>query len=293
MYMIIMKVVPEGARLKGLLAALGGTVLTSFDSVFIRLSGTGGVNTAFLFGFFTMISMAIIIQTKDKRGLFVTLRENGWPSFVSGFLMLGSASSFILSIKHTNVANTMIIMGCQPVFTAILSWIFLKEKTDKTLWAAMLIVVAGIIIVVHGSVESGNLIGDLLAFATVIFLSINRIVQRKYKEISRTAIVGTGGFLISVVMFLFADIESFTAETWIIMGIMGLCSAPLGRVLNGVSTRYILAVESSMITLSVSVFSTLWAFIFFNEIPPFTTLTGGAIIITTISVYILSELRSA
>ena len=55
---IIKSLFPKEARIKGIFAALGGTVLISFDSVFVRLSGTGGVNTAFLFGLFTMISIS-------------------------------------------------------------------------------------------------------------------------------------------------------------------------------------------------------------------------------------------
>ena len=66
----------------------------------------------------------MIVQAIDERGLVRTIKENGWPSALSGFLMLGSASAFILSIKHAAVANTVIIMGCQPVLMAILSWFF-------------------------------------------------------------------------------------------------------------------------------------------------------------------------
>lgn len=287
----IKTIIPEDARTKGIAAALAGTLLISFDSVFIRLSGTGGVNTAFLFGLFTMISMTLILRTTDRRGVTGALKEGGWPVAVSGLLMFGSATAFILSIKHTAIANTVVIIGSRPVLTAIFSWIFLREKADKALWLAIFTVMCGIGVVVSGSLKSVNLMGDSLALLAVVFLALNGTLQRKYREMSRTAVVGTAGFFLAVVMFFFADIRSFTPATWLIMGCMGLASAPVGRVLNAVSTRYILAAEAAMFTLSLSVFSTLWAYLLFNEAPPAATLVGGGIILGTICAYILFTLK--
>jgi drug/metabolite transporter (DMT)-like permease len=285
------KVFMEDERTKGMASALGGTLLISFDSVFVRLSGTGGVNTVFLFGLFTMISMSAILQITDRRGIAGTLKEDGWPVFMSGLLMFGSASAFILSIKHTSVANTVIIMGSRPVLTALFSWIFLRERASAALWLAMLTVIGGIVVVVSGSLESGNLLGDCLALAAVVFLALNGTLQRKYKKMSRTAVVGLAGFFLAATLVFFADIGSFTASTWVIMGMMGLASAPFGRVLNAVATRYIPAAEAAMLNLSLSVFATLWAFLLFGEIPAAATLAGGGIILGTIAVYIAASVK--
>jgi drug/metabolite transporter (DMT)-like permease len=276
----------QDKRIIGFASGLAGSVLISFDSIYIRLSGTGGVNTVFLFGLFAMISMFSLVQMTDERRLAGTLREDGWPLVLSGLLMLGSATTFILSIKHTIVANTVIIMGGRPVVTALFSWFFLKEKANRNLIIAIGVLLAGFSVVMSGSAGSGHLLGDFYAFLTVVFLGLNGTLQRHYKKISRSAVVGMAGFFMAVVMFYFADIASFTWKTWVVMGIMGLTTAPAGRVLNAVSTRYILAAESAMMTLSVSVFAPIWAILLFGERPSFTTLAGGVLIIGTIFVYI-------
>nr|WP_320049400.1 DMT family transporter [uncultured Desulfuromonas sp.] len=288
---ILKKIAMGDARSKGILAALLGTLLISFDSVFVRLSGTNGVNTVFLFGFFTVISMSAMLQATDQRGIVGTLKEDGWPVVVSGLLMFGSASCFILSIKYTAVANTVIVMASRPVLTAIFSWIFLKETADKALWLAIALVVGGIAVVITGSLESVHLLGDALALVCVMFLAANGTLQRKYKKMSRTAVVGIAGVALAGALLPFTDIASFTPTTWLIMAAMGLLSAPFGRVLTGVATRYILAAEAAMISMSMSVFSTLWAFVLFHEIPPLTTLAGGGLILGSISAYILLKVR--
>jgi len=282
----VKEILPSNSRNKGRFAALGGGLLLSFDSVFIRLSGAGGFDTAFLFGMFSAISMALVIQVTSKKGLVQTLLEGGWPIVFSALLIVGSASTFVLSIKHTSVANTVLIMSARPVFTALASWLFLKEKSSKLLLLAIVGVMCGIFIVVNGSLGGGSLLGDGLAVVTVICLGLNGSLWRRYKAMSRFAVVGLGGFFIALVMFIPATPSNYSTQTWLIMGCMGVASAPLGRVLNAISSRFIPVAEMATLTLISAVLAPLWAFIFFSERPPVATLIGGAVILLSILSYI-------
>lgn len=271
----------------GIMAAVTGSLFLSFDSVFIRLSGISGYDTAFLFGIFSAISMSLFIQTTDSRGLVGTLKESGWPAVVSGLLIVGSALSMILSIKHTAVANTMVILSGRPVMTALACWLILKEKPTKSLWLAITGVIIGILTVASGSLQSGTILGDLFAFSAVLFLALNGTLWRRYKNISRMVIVGLGGFFLALTMSIPAAPSTYSTDTWIIMAAMGLFSAPLGRVLNATATRYIPAAEAAMIGLSSVILASLWAYLFFNEIPSLNTIIGGIIVISTITTYIM------
>lgn len=282
----IKSVFPESTRSKGLWAALAGSFLVSLDPVFIRLSGTGGFDTVFLFGLFTAVSMSAVIRATDSRGVSGTLKAGGWPLLVSALLMVGSATTFVLSVKHTAVANTMIILSGRPVLTAVFSWIILREKTSPALWMAIAGVMAGILIVVSGSARSPNLAGDGLALLTVTFLAMNGVVLRRYKQMSRMAVVGLCGFFMALLMAAPATPSAYGLSTWVTMGIMGLVSAPLGRVLNAASSRYIPAAESAVISLSSMMFAPVWIFFLFREIPPAATLAGGTIVLGTIFSYI-------
>ena len=86
---------PGDIRLKGIGIALIGAGLMSLDPVFIRFSGVDELETSFLFGLFTTISMVAVIQLNDKRGVIQVLRDSGWPLLVAGLLMLGSASGLV------------------------------------------------------------------------------------------------------------------------------------------------------------------------------------------------------
>lgn len=93
----------------------------SFDIIFMRFSGVSGFDTALLFGLFTVISMFIFIQRQDRRVLIKTLKSGSWPMLFSGILMLGSASTLVLSIKNTSIVNTFVIYSSSPALAAVFS----------------------------------------------------------------------------------------------------------------------------------------------------------------------------
>lgn len=274
-------------RFTGVLIALCGALLMSFDPIFIRLSGVNGVDTAFLFGLFTAVSMPFFIQTMDKRGLVTTYLESGWPVVISGLLMLGSASCLVMSIKLTTVANTFVILSTTPALAALFSWLFLREVTQRSTWIAIAAVMVGIVIVVSGSFQAGNWTGDLLALAAASFLSLNQTLLRKYQGVSRMASVGLGGLFLAIAMLYFATPSQYSFSTWTIMAVMGLFTAPFGRVLSQTATRYITAPEVGMILMIEAVFAPVLAYLFFTEIPAMASFLGGAVILVTVFSYAL------
>lgn len=282
----------SSAKVQGFSLALLGAVLMSIDPIFIRFAGVSGFDTAFLFGLFTAISMPIVLQLNDKRGLVKAVKDSGWPLLLTAGLMLGSASGLVFSIKNTSIANTFVILSATPAMAAIFSWLFLKEVTSRATWLSIIAVMVGIGIVVSGSFGSGNWFGDMLAIFSVTCLAVMFTLLRKYQDVSRLATVGLGGLFLAVVMFFFATPAEYSLNTWLIMAAMGLFTAPFGRVLAMVATRHITAAEVSMTMMLETVLAPVWAFIFFSEIPPFESLIGGGVILVTIFFYTLSSMKN-
>jgi len=279
-------------RTTGFLIALLGALLMSIDPIFIRFAGVSGFDTAFLFGLFSAVSMSILLKMNDKRGIRKAVIQSGWPLLFAGLLMLGSASGLVFSIKNTSIANTFVILSASPAVAAIFSWLLLREKTSRPTVIAIISVMIGIGIVVSGSFGSGNWFGDVLAVFSVICLSLMFTLLRKYQDVSRLASVALGGLLLAIVMSFFAEPSSYSLNTWLIMAAMGLCTAPIGRVMSMVATRYITAAEVSMTLMLETVLAPVWGFLFFAEIPALASIVGGSIILITIFVYTLITMRS-
>ncbi|MDN3680906.1 DMT family transporter [Vibrio tapetis subsp. quintayensis] len=282
----------KNSRTTGFLIALLGALLMSIDPIFIRFAGVSGFDTAFLFGFFSAISMSVFLKINDKRGIRKVVIQSGWPLLFAGLLMVGSATGLVFSIKNTSIANTFVILSAAPAVSAIFSWLFLREKTSRTTVIAIITVMIGIGIVVSGSFSSGNWFGDALAVFSVICLSLMFTLLRKYHDVSRLASVALGGFLLAVVMSFFAEPGSYSANTWLIMAAMGLLTAPLGRVMSMVATRYITAAEVSMTLMLETVLAPVWGFLFFAEIPAVASIMGGSIILVTIFIYTFVTMKN-
>lgn len=285
--------IQKNPRLSGVLIALLGALLMSLDPIFIRFSGVSGFDTAFLFGLFTTISIPLFIQWIDPRGFIGALRASGWPMVLSGLLMLGSATSLVFSIKLTTVANTFLILSIIPAMTAFFCWVFLGEVTKRITLIAISVAMLGVAIVAWGSLGSVHIAGDALALSAVIFVSLNQTLVRKFPDMSRMASVGMGGFFLAVTMFFLATPSDYSVNTWVIMGIMGLFTAPFGRVLPRVAIRYITAPEVGMILMIEAALAPLLAFTFFAEIPALASFIGGGVILVTILVYARATARDS
>ena len=272
-------------RSKGILFALAGTLLMSLDAVFVRLSGMSGWNTSFLFGSFSLIAMTFF--TWKKEGL-ANVFKNGWAVIIlSGIIMGGSGTNFVLAVKNTAVANVVLIMSAVPLFSALLSMVFLKERPSGKTWLAIAFTMIGIFTIVQGSLRYGGIKGDLLALATTIFVSLNYVVWRKYPKVSRSMCVGAGGFFIALFSSFGMTSSDMNLRGILVMAVMGLLTAPFGRTYISTAARYITATEIGLYSLLKIMITPAIVWAIYGEIPPSATFYGGLILLATISWHML------
>ena len=67
--------------------------------------------------------------------------------------------TFMFSITNTSAAITLLCLAAMPFFTALLGFLFLKEKISLNVWIAILIATVGIIIIALGNAEKSSLVG--------------------------------------------------------------------------------------------------------------------------------------
>jgi drug/metabolite transporter (DMT)-like permease len=279
-------------QIKGTLYAFSGIFLMGFDAIFIRYSGLGGFGASFLFGMFSMLSMAFVTQVYGK-GIPEAVKHGGWILVFSGMVMGGSGTTFVLAVQNTTIANVALIMTSSAVFSSVFSRILIGEKTSLSTWAAVGISALGVYIIVRGSLGGHGLLGDMYALAAAMFSSLNYVIWRKYPQISRTMAICFGGFFIMLFSAFGADFGSFGIVPVLIMAAMGLLSAPIGRAFISTAARHITAMEISLYGLTRTVLVPLLAWLFFTEIPPAQTFVGGAVIICAIAANSLFMMRRA
>ncbi|SNY94135.1 EamA-like transporter family protein [Cohaesibacter sp. ES.047] len=263
---------------KGLAYLLVASALMSLDAVFIRLSGLHGFAPSFLFGFFSLVSMTSLTRWREGP-LVAAVKASGPILILSGAIMGVSGTAFVLAVQNTTVANVLLIMSLSPFFSALFSWILLQERITTQTALATLLSIGGMYIIVQGSLASDGVTGDILAVICTMAVSLNFVVYRKYPKLSRSLAVAAGGFFIALFASFFIETGDFDTRGILIMMIMGLFSAPVGRMLMAMATRLMPAPEVSLISQVKVAIAPAIMWLVFAEVPNQATFMGGSLIL--------------
>ena len=96
---------------------------------------------------------------------------------------------------------------------------------------------------------------------------------------SRVLVIALAGPASAVVAAFQAQILGHSLRTYLLIALMGIVLGPFGRVALASATRYLTAAEVSLFAPVETVAASLWAWLFFSEVPPGATLIGGAAIL--------------
>ena len=139
---------PYSNQKKGMLIAFTAIMFITPDSLFIRLANLNSWNLIFYRGFipFFVVLIGLLIIYKTK--LLKEIINNGWHGFFYACTFTITNIVFVISIEKTNVANTLVMISLAPMLSAIISFIFLKEKLSLYQVLGVLISISGTMVVV-------------------------------------------------------------------------------------------------------------------------------------------------
>lgn len=272
-----------GSHRRGVILAAAGMLAVSLDSLGIRLAEASSWDIAFWFGTFTFVAMLVLVPLLTKKQLWTVVRADGAPTMFSGLLQAASTTFFIVAINATTVSNTVVIVAAAPVLAALIARYFIGERTTLRVWLAIAASMAGILIVVSGSLGVGRIEGDLAAVVAILAFSGNLTLWRRYPSINRMAAVGLGGLTMALVAGFPADPFGLGARAMLILAVLGGIAGPAGRVAIASATRYLSTAQVSLFTPVETVAATTWAWLFLNESPPPQTLVGGVVVLAAVA----------
>jgi len=273
------------------LAAIGVLVL-SFDALLIRLANADPWDVTFWRGLLTALSMFAIVLLRGRRRDLSVLRRY-WKGMLLISTIYGvNATLFVLSIAHTSVANTVVILSSSAFFAAFFSWMFLRERVRLRTWMAMVVSVAGVITVSVGSFGLDSWLGDFLALLLALSMGLVLTLMRLYPVLPRMPMVALSGLVVMMLAIPFSDPLELTRGSYVWLGIMGLVQIPLASVMIMSATRYLSSPEVSLFLVIETVFGPFWVWLVLSEKVPPMTLVGGTAILGAIIVHSWLSLRA-
>ncbi|MFW6415694.1 MAG: DMT family transporter [Thermodesulfobacteriota bacterium] len=278
-------------KAKGLLIVLPGVTVISFDALLVRLTGTSNSNIIFWRGIFMFISLFMINYFARKEPTFKHLYNGGLPAIGSAFSYGLGGVLFVSAVMFTQVANAVVIISISPLFAAILTRAFGIEKIPARTWLAIIFSICGVVTVFYSSLQTGGLLGNLIALAAALNIGGNLTLLRQNPWLDPLPLVCAGGAIMAMLGAFFAQPWTLDWQDLLILAFMGLIQMPTALVLIGTSTRYLPAPEVSLFLLIETVFAPIWVWLVLGENPPVLTFLGGGIIIITLVLHFWSGMQ--
>jgi len=278
---------PKSEKVRGSLFMVSAILILSPDALLISLISVDPWTLVFWRGLLTSCTLAAALVLSHGKRVFQEGLRVGPAGIMTGVFFAASTISFVMSIRLTTAANTLVIVASTPLFAAIFTRIFLSEKVPRRTWIAVVAGFSGIVVIFSGSLSAGSVTGDLLALATASFMAANFVIIRRYKEVSMIPAVVLSGVLTTMFAAFTAEPLSVGASDMLLLSVMGTVVMPIPLALMTVAPKLIPAAEVSLIMLLETFLGPLWVWLFIGQRPAGETVVGGGLLVLTLIVHAL------
>ena len=244
-------------------------------------------------GLTIFILLNLYLYFEEGMNFYKNYKKIGKSGLIGG-LGLGIAMiSFIYSITNTSAAITLLCLAAMPFFTALLAFLFLKEKISLSVWISIFIATVGIIIMALGNTEKNSLIGFIFGITSSVGFSVFSVTLRWRKETPKFTTVAVAGlfcFVLAALMILIKNQSFFSTSYNSTMFSLHGTLVCLGLILYSIGSKAIPAAELTLLSLTEVIGGIFWVWLplfGINEIPSSNTIIGGFFLFVSLFYYSL------
>jgi len=284
-----------------ILIVLFAGILWSFGALVVRyIEDARSIPWQYLFfrGVTIFLILNIYLFLKEGKSFADNYQKIDFSVVVGGLGFATAFMGFIWSITHTSAAVTLLMLAAMPFMTAILGYIFLKEKVSLTTLIAIILAAAGIIFMAFSSSQIGTLFGLLAGLLSALGFSVGSVSLRWNKRTPTFTTVSLAGLfcaIISFVMIIINDANVFTTfRNSSLSALHGtlVCS---GLILYSIGSKNLPAADLTLLSLTEILGGIFWVWLpilGINEIPTTNTIIGGFILTFAILFYSLNAKKN-
>ena len=244
-------------------------------------------------GLTIFIILNLYLYFEEGISFYKNYKKIGLSGVIGGSGLGIAMITFIYSITNTSAAVTLLCLAAMPFFTALLAFLFLREKISLNVWISIVIATFGILIMAIGSGEENTLIGFIFGITSSIGFSVFSVTLRWRKETPKFTTVAFAGFfcfIFSAIVILSNDLTflstSYNGALFSLHGTL-VC---LGLILYSIGSKAIPAAELTLLSLTEVIGGIFWVWIpilGINEVPSTNTIIGGFFLFVSIVYYSL------
>jgi drug/metabolite transporter (DMT)-like permease len=269
------------------LCLLAGGCAIAFAAIFVRLSDTGPVASAFW--------RCALAAPLLWAWVWHERKQETAPPRISRRALIAAGIFFALdlgvwhySILYTSVANSTLLANLAPIFVTLAGWLIWKRRVTSTFIVGMFVAIFGMFVLVGPNFAIGGtrLLGDGLAAITAVFYAGYMLAIKFARDANastaRLMAWSTTITAIALLPFALLDPHPFlpaSAYGWLVLAGLALVSQILGQGLIAYAFAHLPASLSSVSLLIQPVMAALFAWWLFGEAIGAAQFIGGAIVL--------------
>ena len=217
----------------------------------------------------------------------------GLSGILGGLGLAIAMISFIWSITNTSAAITLLCLASMPFITALLSFLFLKEKISLSVWLTIILAAIGIVIMAVGNKNTGSIIGLIFGLASALGFAIFSVTLRWRRQTPKFTTVSIAGLICAIIsgfVILNQDLNFLSSSKNQALFATHGSLVCIGLILYSMGSKHIQAAELTLLSLTEVIGGIFWVWLPWlgiNEIPSNNTIIGGFLIFVSIFYYSL------
>jgi drug/metabolite transporter (DMT)-like permease len=199
---------------------------------------------------------------------------------------------FVSATKLTTAANAILLQYTAPVYVALFSGVFLKERVRWVDWLVIMVTFFGMFLFFVDRLSMSGKWGNVLAILSGIAFASLVLTMRRQKEAAPLGSVFLGNILTTLLCFPFMLHPMGDAASWASLLLLGIFQIGISYIFYSIAIKYVSALESILVLVIEPLLNPFWVFCFIGERPGGWAVMGGSIVILSVfirSVFSVSE----
>ncbi len=282
-----------------ILVLVAGVLAISTGAIFVRgaIASTGirGVGFSLVLAASRLSVASLMLLPTWRRIQWQRLNKAAvlYAVGAGAFLALHFAS-WTTSLSYTSIAASTTLVTTNPVWVALLSWLWFQEKPSRLQAAGIAIALAGAILVGFGdSGETGSnpLFGNFLAlagsWAISLYLLLGREAQRRGMSIGGYAAIAYSTAAIALLPLPLAfglGYTGYPGQLYLYILLMAIFPQLVGHTSFNWALLWISPTFVTLAILFEPVGASLLGYLIFGEVPGFQVLLGAAVLLGGVAI---------
>ena len=239
----------------------------------------------------SLVASAVVLLYMRARGMRPRF---GRGALRSGVMLCLTFMAFVTANKLTTSANTIVLQYSAPVFIMVISAVAFRQRFRRADYWVVGITVLGIALCFLDKLAAGNMLGNLIAVLSGLFLAGMYVATGRTDETQRMSGILLGHLLTAAIglplMLVFPT--PLTGPALVNISILGVFQLGIPYVIYGVAAGRCTPLVACLVGVAEPLLNPLWVFLFGGEAPGIMAIIGGAVVVAAVTVWCVRDAKS-